>query len=148
MRDIGLFVWVVLLIVGVVGSMTSSIRRQREQAARRDGGSAPPPDSRGAPQPLAGVPPGTSAQQATLVHAMQEITARQGIPPPAPRPRRPASRPAPAVPAAPAPQPAPHSVAPPRPAKQLGLFGSGPELVRAVIAAEVLGKPRALRDEY
>jgi hypothetical protein len=35
----------------------------------------------------------------------------------------------------------------PRP-KQRGLFGTGPELVRAVIAAEVLGKPRALRDEY
>jgi hypothetical protein len=28
------------------------------------------------------------------------------------------------------------------------LFGGRPELVRAVIAAEVLGKPRALSDEY
>jgi hypothetical protein len=28
------------------------------------------------------------------------------------------------------------------------LFGTQPELVRAVIAAEVLGKPKAFNDEY
>jgi hypothetical protein len=79
---------------------------------------------------------------------MQSIAAQQPVPPPAQRvPLRPPPRPAFTTPA-PRPPPAPHPAAAPVAAKRPGFFGSGPELVRAVIAAEVLGKPRALRDEY
>ncbi len=115
MRDIGILIWVALLIVGVVGSMTSRIRSQRQMQAQR-------------------VPQRSQAQQ----------------PPPTP------ARPVPTRPT-PARQPAPplprvgsetaqavKSAATPA-AKRL--FGNRRDLVRAVIAAEVLGKPRAFGDE-
>jgi hypothetical protein len=124
MRDVGIFIWVALLVIGVVGSMISSLRRAAKTV------------SPGAPVPL---------REARLPDWAQQFVAAAPPPPrPAP-PARPAPRPAP-PPAPPRPvAPAEHET-PRRPGRRL--FGGKRELVRAVIAAEVLGKPRAFNDEY
>jgi len=120
MRDVSLLVWVGLLMIGVVGSMVSSLRRQgapsqfREQArayleqARLQAGKEPP--AQGQPQP-------------TPVVAQ---------PPRAPR----------------APVAAPPSLTPELPPRRRGLFRNKRDVVRGIIAAEVFGKPRAFGDEY
>ncbi len=187
MRDVGILIWVVFLIVGVVGSMVSSARRQ--VAARAESKSAPVPPqwqpSQGQPPPQGQPSPqgarvtsfvvpvtqgGTaSSARSALLRQLSESqgqgdsAARQRLvqtllaqvqgqapaaapPPPAPAP--------PAPPRPPPPKPAPALRAEPAGApeaprlRQRSLFGTGPELVRAVIAAEVLGKPRGLNDEY
>jgi predicted lipid-binding transport protein (Tim44 family) len=124
MREVGTLVWVVLIIVGVVGSMVSSVRRQ----LRAQQGQAPP----------------ARQYQRTVPAAQQSRPA----PAPAPqeRPMAPA-RPQPARPAATAPADG-HGGGSAASAARRRLFPQENELVRAVIAAEVLGKPRALSDEY
>jgi hypothetical protein len=131
MRDVGILVWVVFLVIGVIGSMVSSVRRQAAA------GTQPKP----VPQwkPPSGPPPAATAPQ-RLIGVPQtrvQVPAARPLPSPAPR-----AQTAPqARPTAPPPSPTP-------PASGRRLFGSGSELVRAVIAAEVLGKPRGLHDEY
>lgn len=128
MRDVGILVWVGLLIVGVVGSMVSSLRRQAQV------------------RPM----PAKLPEWARQIGA----TVPQAVPPPAP-PAAPGPRAAPARAPSPKRTPPPPSVQEPahhlleEPHKRAPrLFGSRRELVRAVIAAEVLGKPRAFSDEY
>ncbi|MBV9263152.1 MAG: hypothetical protein JO324_02450 [Candidatus Eremiobacteraeota bacterium] len=113
MRDVATLVWVVLIIVGVVSSMISSVRRQVRAMPRR-------PRSRSLPLRMAGPQPAT-------------IQAAPSVPI---RPR-------------PAPPPAQTAVAlhVPEAARSRKLFGSKRDVVRAVISAEVFGKPRALRGE-
>jgi hypothetical protein len=171
MRDVGILIWVVFLIVGVVGSMVSSARRQ---VASRQAPRGQAPQGARATSFVAPVTKGDTASSArsALLRQLSESqpldsaqgdsgAARQRLvqtllaqvqapaaapPPPAPAPpvppRPPPPRPAPVPrnepPAAPeAPKPRPRSP-----------FATGPELVRSVIAAEVLGKPRGLHDEY
>ncbi|HEY6327334.1 MAG TPA: hypothetical protein VIW73_12560 [Candidatus Cybelea sp.] len=109
MRDLGTLVWVVLVFVGVVSSMISTIRKQAQ--ARSPG--RPPPPRAAAPQPIP--------------------------PPPVPPPKPPPARPQPVPPLHPGEEPR---------AKRAPLFAGKGQLVRAVIGAEVLGKPRGLRDEH
>jgi hypothetical protein len=175
MRDVGILIWVVFLIVGVVGSMVSSARRQ--VAARAEPRSAPvPPQAQPTPQGRQGtsfVVPVTqgdtaSSARSALLRQLSESqaqgdnsVARQRLvqtllaQAQAPAAAPPTAAPAPPVP----PRPPPFKPAPVRrnepPAapevqrpKPRPLFGTGPDLVRAVIAAEVLGKPRGLHDEY
>lgn len=132
MRDVGILVWVGFLVIGVIGSMVSSARRQA---------------AAGAPGRRPQVPPATAAAaQQRLVQALQaRAQAQVQAPASSPRPSQP--RPAPPRPA-PAPRSDPAAPPPGHPARRRSFFGSGPELVRAVIAAEVLGKPRGLNDEY
>ena len=120
MRDVGVLVWVTFLIVGVIGSMVSSLRKSQTQ--RRS-------------QP---VPP----------QWVQRFTA--AVAPPAAPPARPApAKPAPAPPPKPAAASAPEHPLPwPERRAVRRLFAGKSDLVRAVIAAEVLGKPRGLSDEY
>jgi hypothetical protein len=163
MRDVGILIWVVFLVIGVVGSMVSSARRQL---------AAKPPEHRQLSfvvrQPSDSATAEVSAPRYTgephgLVEALQAVQARAQAParspgllsarPAAPRPvaARPVA-PRPVVPRAAPPRPAPRSEPPAAPeahrARRRSPFGSGSELVRAVIAAEVLGKPRGLNDEY
>ncbi|MFY9663906.1 MAG: hypothetical protein WAK19_05585 [Candidatus Cybelea sp.] len=132
MRDIGILIWVALLIVGVVGSMTSRIRSLRQAQGQR------------APQPSP-VPRPMQTSQRTQPFSAQMAR-------PAATPSRTAStRPVPARQPAAAPSrvgPDPAQAAHPgtRTAARR-LFGDRRDLVRAVIAAEVLGKPRAFSDE-
>jgi hypothetical protein len=124
MREVGTLVWVVLIIVGVVGSMVSSVRRQvRAQQAQ-----APP-----ARQYQRTGPPSQQSRSAPP-------GAPQGRPvvPPRPQPTRPVAT---------TPQDG-HGGSSAASAAPRRLFPQKNELVRAVIAAEVLGKPRALSDEY
>ncbi len=173
MRDVGILIWVVFLIVGVVGSMVSSARRQ--VASRTEAKSAPQgarvtsfvvpvtksdtaSSARSALlRQLSESQPFDSAQgdnNAARQRLVQTLLAQvQGAAPAAASPPAATAAP-PAPPRPPPPRPAPaqqteRAVAPevPRP-RQRSLFGTGSELVRAVIAAEVLGKPRGINDEY
>jgi len=42
MRDVGILVWVVFLVIGVIGSMVSSARRQVAAGAQAPRSQAPP----------------------------------------------------------------------------------------------------------
>jgi len=112
MRDIGILVWVVFLIVGVAGSIASSARKQ-----------------------LAGTAPGPGPVRGPAPRLAPPIQPPQSVQRPQPPPRvAPVARPATAV----------HEE-PVRATRRF--FADRQTIVRAVIAAEVLGKPRALRDE-
>ncbi len=140
-RDIGILVWVVLLVVGVIGSMVSSLRKQ----AQSPQATARPPSTTaqtGAPEVLAALPPW--AQQ-----AVAQARASQAAPVQPLRPKPPAPPPAPKAPVRSA-APPPRVATAPLPIRHQGarLFADKPQIVRAVIAAEILGKPRAFSDEY
>jgi hypothetical protein len=135
MRDIGILIWVALLIVGVVGSMTSRIRSRRQTQPvppmQRPQRTQPQPFSAQVPQPIAAPVRQAPARQAPVRQApARPAPGRQ----PAPPPKRVG------------PDTAHPVTAENRMAKRL--FGDRRDLVRAVIAAEVLGKPRAFGDEY
>jgi hypothetical protein len=144
MREIGVLIWVIFLIFGVIGSMVSSIRKQ--SAAGKEA-SVPPqwvPQTPQQPRPPAPTPlvlrfqspaPASAAPQ-RLPAPPQRPPAPRVPPTPRPQPQPPPSRPESVHPAAPTPAP-----------RTLRLFGNPHELVRAIVAAEVLGKPRAFRDE-
>jgi hypothetical protein len=122
MRDIGTLVWVVLVFIGVIGSMVSSVRKQVQ--------AQPGPRYRTLHRPP---PPQFEAQ----------------APPPAPPPvpqSQAIVRSPPTASRVPAPAQA-HPADEPHPAQRRRLFAHRNDLVRGIIAAEVLGKPRALRDE-
>ena len=120
MRDIGTVVWVVLVVIGVVSSMISSIRKQAQQR-----GTATEPQRR-ARYVVARMP---NAPAQTAAAPPQPA---QAAPPPKPR-------------AAPA-RPEVHAEAPR--SRAPWIFAGKGQLVRAVIAAELLGKPRGLSDEH
>ncbi|HLX26835.1 MAG TPA: hypothetical protein VKR05_07555 [Candidatus Cybelea sp.] len=169
MRDTFLLLWVGFLIIGVVGSMVSSVRKQLGRAAQ-DGSQrveAARPDRRAQwqPQPPQGAAPSTGApQQPVRVRRIVTVPAGQApqwlqqaaaqIGAQVPRPAPPAVTPK--TPAPPKPplsvSPPPHTDFPlPRAASTGGLarlFRHRSGIVQAVIAAEVLGKPRAFNDEY
>jgi hypothetical protein len=127
MRDVATLVWVVLLVIGVISSMVASARRRMNALPPR-GAPIPPPAA-----PAAQVPQPQAPLRQQLVQQMKHVAGR--LPAPAG-----AATGAPAAPAPPA-------VAGRAPARRR-LFPGRQGLAGAVIAAEVLGKPRALRDEY
>jgi hypothetical protein len=122
MRDVATLVWVVLLVIGVVSSMVASARRRMNALPPRGAPPAPP----GAPRAQGPQPQAQLRQE--LVAQMRQIPVR------------------PAAPTAPPTSPPPSVTA--RAPSRRRLFPGRQGLVGAVIAAEVLGKPRALRDEY
>ncbi len=134
MHDVGTFVWVVLVVIGVVSSIVSNARKR-----------VGPPAGPAASQ---GTPPYVVSPQAMPPQRMPPGAPPPAVgaaPPAAPRrvvPARPPSPPAP-------PPAADHTLDVFRPAHRRGprVFGGRGALVRAVIGAEVLGKPVALRDE-
>jgi hypothetical protein len=135
MRDIGILIWVAFLVIGVIGSMISSLRKA---AAARPQAAVPPQwrPQQPAPEPRDARLPDWAQQ---VMAAMPQPQARsQPRPAPPPPPPKPAPRAAP---------PAAQHEAPHQPRRRR-FFGGKDEIVRAVIAAEVLGKPRAFNDEY
>jgi hypothetical protein len=137
MRDTFLLLWVGFLVVGVIGSIVSSIRKQTQQ-----GQAARKPPRRIPTQwqaPAAQMPP------AQMTEWVQRVTAPIAPPqPPRAAPRAVVPKPAPPAQALELPHDFPAARHPARP----HLFRDRKTIVQAVIAAEVLGKPRALRDEY
>jgi len=141
MRDVGVIIWVALLFIGVVGSMISSLRRQTPS---REAPSMPIERSQ-------------SVELPGPIELPPQLRRFAVAAPPRPAPqRKPAPVTAPAVPSASS------GVIPTlseRSESKWGganvvegrarhrLFSDRRDLVRAVIGAEVLGKPRALRDE-
>jgi hypothetical protein len=107
MRDVATLVWVVLIFVGVISSIISSIRKQTHGAP--------------SPRPQRAVP-----RRAPLEPSV------------APPPRGP--EPPKAAPPAPSLVPEPHR-------KRRPFFARKGDAVRAIVGAEVLGKPKALSDE-
>lgn len=138
MRDVGILIWVVLLIVGVVGSMISSLRRQTQVPVPRQA-----PQRRQAPpeqQAVSSIP--------TWIDRLSVASASPVVPQPVPQPAPsvPKPRPVARVPA-PARAVIQHPPSHPVLSARRRLFGTKREIVRAVIASEVLGKPLAFRDE-
>ena len=162
MRDIGGLIWLIFIVVGVISSIVQSARKQQAaRQARQPTVSAPRPVPQGAAtQPLAAAPKqvrvvtqsgNVSPQVARLLEqfaAAAQATAPQPPPQPAPQPK-PKPVPPPAAPPVESAQTAAQAFVTARPSRPhvARLFGDKRALVRAVIAAEVLGKPRALRDE-
>jgi hypothetical protein len=142
MRDVGIFIWVALLIVGVVGSMVSSLRRQMRASApqrmQRSQRMPPPPG-------LTAQPPVQTAQAPPW---LQQVIAQLPVPPPRPaappppKSKKPSTAPPLRV------EPAEHPALQHAVSARHKLFRDRRDLVRGVIAAEVLGKPRGLSDEY
>lgn len=129
MRDVGSIVWVILVVVGVVSSIVSNARRQargisRPAAPRSGAPAARLPAANAGPAPAAAAPP-KPAPASTAPPRAARVTRREPPPEPLdvlhPRVRKP--------------MPAWHP-----------FFGDRRAMVRAVVAAEVLGKPLALRD--
>lgn len=149
MRDVGFLVWVVLLIVGVVGSMVSSLRKQAQQAQKTAPTQRPPQQPAVSSAPFAAAPVELPRELAPWLERMVQAQVRQ--PPPArPRPVQPKPLPPKPAPVAPPPIEHPHDFIG-HPSARLRMtrdLFAGRNIVRAVIAAEVLGKPRALGDEY
>jgi hypothetical protein len=138
-RDVGIAIWVVLLIVGVVGSMASKLRGVRAVQS-------PAPDADGgriaAMRALRAR--GYTFEQARAATEAAPAAASPAPPQVSTPPVAARTRPAASVRAA------PREAAPTERSEATGRFRfpGRSELVRAVIAAEVLGKPRGLSDEY
>jgi hypothetical protein len=164
MRDIGTLIWVAVVILGIVSSMRSSMRRQRQASQAAPASPQPAQPSAGAPAQQRIVLTDADARQRLLEILQQQAQAsgRPGPPPAMVQRVTSPTRPAPGgvVPPQPQPAPAPLPSAPtpaaqaprrpeePRRSREAAIFHTGPSIVRAIIAAEVLGKPRAFNDEY
>ncbi|HKE36011.1 MAG TPA: hypothetical protein VKB39_01175 [Candidatus Baltobacteraceae bacterium] len=139
MRDIGGLVWIVFVLIAVVSSIARSARKARTtQAPPRSGQTIAQP-VRTVPKP----PPQMGQQLASLMAQFAQEAQRQAAPPPPAPP--PPPKPVPAAPVPPA--PAPQGVVPPPQPRMRRFLADRSDLVRGIIAAEVLGKPLALRDE-
>jgi hypothetical protein len=149
--------WFGLIIIGVISSVVKSAKRQAANNASP--GQIPAVQVTGVPQGLHAQFAANAARVAQPAAVAVPLAVRRPLP---------ASRPAPPPPA-PAPVTVPDYAAPPtsyvpapldstppphamsvtkRPVRAARLFGSSHAVLRSIVAAEVLGKPRALRDEY
>jgi hypothetical protein len=147
MRDTFLLLWVGFLVIGVIGSIASSMRKQiaQQQSAQR-------PPRRVIPSSVeTPIPPQWQPPPGQLPEWVQRLTAQAEPPAPRAAPQAAAPRPAPPRKKVVAPPPSAVEPAPELPVERRHgrrFFDSRKAIVQAVIAAEVLGKPRALRDEY
>ena len=152
MHDVGTFVWVVLVVIGVVSSIVSNARKR---GAPVPGVQPRPPvqppqrqaQQAASPSLAAPLPPGL-----TLADLAQAARAAASAPQPAAPQPAPVPRPVRIRPPATSPQPLPgaeHTLDVFRPARRRGphMFQGRGALVRAVVGAEILGKPLALRDD-
>jgi hypothetical protein len=140
MRDTFLLLWVGFLIIGVIGSIVSSMRKQIAAQPKRDDSRRVILSEAERPSPRA---PGQVPEWVQRLTAQTEPAAprvvAQAVAPKRPPQAKPAAAATPALAEFPPPRAEP---------KTARIFGSRKAIVQAVIAAEVLGKPRALRDEY
>lgn len=153
MHDIGGLIWVIIVVLAVFSSIRKSVRQARESAAQAQ--QRPPATSvqRPLPEPVrpaqASAPPVTPLQRALQ---LSPIPAPPVPPPPQIRVVPPLPTPAASV-ATPQRPPAhdpfrPESIQR-RPLSGLlgGIFEDKDAILRAVVAAEILGKPKALQEQ-
>jgi hypothetical protein len=150
--------WFGIVIIGVISSIVKSAKRQ---AAKTSPAQTPAVQVTGVPQ---GLHAQFAANAAQIARPAPAPAPRAAVPLPVRRPLPP-SPPPPAVMPDTVPDytppptsyvPAPLDSTPPphvigvqrRPLPAARLFGTPHAVLRSIIAAEVLGKPRALRDEY
>ncbi|HVA29183.1 MAG TPA: hypothetical protein VNF68_13455 [Candidatus Baltobacteraceae bacterium] len=130
MRDIGGLIWIVIVVIGVISSIAKNVKKaaaQREAARPR----------MAQPQNAAAPAPQLAVQRMVMV---QPAIVPPVVPPPVRRAKvLPAAVPARVVMEREA---GAGAVSPIR-----GMFGAGTSLVRAIVAAEVLGPPKALQEQ-
>jgi hypothetical protein len=129
MHDIGGLVWIIIVAIAVISSIRRNVQRVRNaqlaQSQQMQQAQKPPPPPVAAP-PLRMAPAPAPAVEVAPV-----------VPPPVAPPKI-AVAPSPTMPF---PMPAPVGTSPIR-----GMFGGSTTLVRAIVAAEVLGQPIALQE--
>ena len=135
MHNLGLIVWLIIVAFGVI----SSIRKNAQRAQARRAVAPQPVMSQSAPSPVPAPAPRPPVAMAAF--AMPPVDAPQ--PPP-----RPVASPVPK----PAPKPPPLPFTPLhepliRTSPIRGMFGGSATLVRAIVAAEVLGPPKAFQEQ-
>ncbi len=130
MRDLGTLVWVILVVIGVISSIVQNVRKAAaaQERLRRPPLILEPPVAPVSPAPPA--PPAAPVPRAPAQLAPVRRT-------PAPVPLAAVAEPL-AVPSPPA-----HGTSELR-----GMFGKKKNLVQAIVAAEVLGPPRGLQEQY
>jgi hypothetical protein len=138
MHNLGLIVWLIIVAFGVISSIRKNAQRAQAQRAaapqRADAPQRVMPQPPPRPVPVA-VPRPAPAMAA---FAMPPVDAPQ----PPPRPVAPLPR----KPAAPLPDSLLHEPAI-RTSPIRGMFGGSATLVRAIVAAEVLGPPKAFQEQ-
>jgi hypothetical protein len=160
MHDLGGLIWVIIVLIAVFSSIRKNVQQarktmQQQRPAMQQQGPAPPVH-RPAPQPASQPPAPPTPTPLQRAFEMSPVTMSPVAPPaptPAPAPRAVAPIPAPASATAPIP-PLPHdpfhtSSIQRRSSSGLlgGIFEDKNSILRAVVAAEVLGKPKALQEQ-
>jgi hypothetical protein len=146
-RDIGAIIWGILVVIGVISSIVQSAKRARQTsvAPRISTSSAPSSQSERSPERGVAAPSRRAPQLAAMMAQFErdsQNVAQAAAPPPPPQPKPKAPKPAP-----PAAVVAPAQLQPQVRRGGFASFGDRDSLIRAIVAAEVLGKPLALRDE-
>jgi hypothetical protein len=121
MKDIGGLIWVIIVVIGVISSI---VKNAKKAAAQRE---AARPRMAPAPQPAPAPQQSVMQQMATIMPPVRRVKAPQAV----------AATHMPFEKAATAGTSSPIR----------GMFGSGASLVRAIIAAEVLGPPKSQQEQ-
>jgi hypothetical protein len=132
MHDVGAIIWLILVLIGVI----SSVRKNARRAAQQRSGTPPPGGMRPPPAPVPVIAQPVRAQAFAAPPAV--------VPPPVPAPTVAPAPAAVAPPAAPVTLPSEANV---RPELFRGMFEGPATLVRAIVAAEVLGPPKSMQEQ-
>jgi hypothetical protein len=128
-HDLGTLVWVILVVIGVISSMVKNARKMTRQPAGAS------PSARPAPPPVAAPPPVPAPRP---VHA--QAFAMPPVIPPNPVP-------APSAASTTRREPQPIAVHAVGTSPIRGMFEGPATLVRAIVAAEVLGPPKSMQEQ-
>jgi hypothetical protein len=135
MHNVGLIIWLIIVAFGVISSIRKNVQRAQAQRAAAPQAAVQPSQPRPQPPQPQPAPP----RLVTTAFAMPPVD-----PPPPPRPV-PAPKPKPLAPQVPL------TLAPEHPrigtSPIRGMFGGSATLVRAIVAAEVLGQPKAFQEQ-
>jgi hypothetical protein len=125
-HDIGAIIWIIIVAIAVISSMRRNVQRARAAQAARTRQTQPVQQQQPPPPPVAVQAVQRSPSRSAMAgFAMPPLDAPAVAPPPR----------------MPPPVAARVGTSPIR-----GMFGGGATLVRAIVAAEVLGPPKALQE--
>jgi hypothetical protein len=137
MHDLGGLVWILIVAIAVFSSIRKNVRRVRN---------AQQTQARPMPQMQPPAPPPVAAPAVQLAPSRLAM-AGFAMPPIDPLPAPPTASPKTVVAPAAAPRPTPFPMPAPVGTSPIrGMFGGSATLVRAIVAAEVLGPPKALQE--